>query len=574
MVLNEIFFSNLQNIPSFKFHSTVTVPQLYTNFVNSHPASDFLLVYPGTETNKHTRLVLKHAHIPGNVIPETDTNSKLVQISRNCVRQGASFDLNGSIEFDGELTVDSLNSLNINDQTIENFARKDATSLKFKSTKRLHNVNIHGDLIASAKFNVQNYNGTDFGSFMSRALYINEPFTLEYVLFDDVRIHDLTVHEMQGIRFDQFLSNVYSVLNSSTSVRNIRVSENAFFKHQLHVDVINGVNLNYLFGTLVRKDQGSILKGAKTFKSGLKVKGNIWTSNINKYDLRVWQDGALTSNKEQIISGNWKCNHLKTKYLVAKDLNGINASNILNAKDAVLNIYSDLNVEQLKVISDCKGKLKEHDIGALLHSIYNPTSKTYHSITCDGTLLYPMHFKSKFTDILTDAISNEGDHPINAKVEFINRPYIKQVKSTTELINGINILKIHADALKYHSQDKKQLVYGPKKFIDPIEMKFSVVKYKLDSLYVNDVNVVQLNKTIYRKNQGNYVLEKKTFLKTPIIGELNVKGHVNGIKLANVAFEKDGRALENVYLDQLQVSKSFWPNEYFYKCDLNYDIAR
>lgn len=545
----------LQNIPSFKFHSTVTVPQLYTNFVNSHPASDYLLTHPGSTSNKPTRLVFKQAHIPGNVIPETDTNSKLVQISRECVRRGDSVDVKGSVKFDGELTVDSINSVNINGQVIENFASKDANSYNFKSTKRLHNLSVYGDLYSSDKFNVQNYNGTDFGAFMSRALYTNEPFDLGNALFDEIRIHNLTVHEMQGTRFDQFLSSVYSVLNSSTSVRNIRVSENAFFEHELHVDEINDVNLNQLFESIVRKDRGAVLKGAKTFKSGLKVKGNLWMSKVNGYDLQVWQDAALTSSPEQIISGNWKINHLKTKYLDVKYLNGIIASDILNAKDPVVDIHSDVTIEHLKGISDCKGNLK-HDVGALLHAIYNPTAKTYDTVTCDSALLYPMHFKSKFTDILTDAITVQGDHPINAKVEFINRPLITHAKSTAALINGINILNIHADALKYHSPDKKQLVYGPKKFIDPIEMKFAVVKYKLDSLYVNGVHVVELNNTIYRKNQGNYILEKKIFLKTPIIGELNVKGHVNGVKLANVVFEKDGHSLENVYLNQLQVSFS------------------
>uniref|UniRef100_A0A336LDQ3 CSON009626 protein n=1 Tax=Culicoides sonorensis TaxID=179676 RepID=A0A336LDQ3_CULSO len=48
-------------------------------------------------------------------------------------------------------------------------------------------------------------------------------------------------------------------------------------------------------------------------------------------------------------------------------------------------------------------------------------------------------------------------------------------------------------------------------------------------------------------------MEKKIFHKTPIIGELYVNGFINGVKLENVAFEKDKKLLENVFIHQLQV---------------------
>lgn len=541
-----------QTIPSFKFLSTVTAPQLFTKTINSHPASDYLL--KESSEHKHTKIVFKHVNVPGNVIPESDSNTKLVQIAKECVKRGDSFDFKGTLDFDGELSVDFLSTVNIDGYEVENFALQDATSYHFKTTKHLNYLKIYGDLYSSEKFNVQNYNGTDFVKFMSHAVYIHEPFYLENVAFDELRVNNLTVNEMQGIRFDHFVTSVYSVLNSSTSVRNIRVSENAFFEHELHVEMVNDVNVQKLYETIVRKDRGAVINGVKTFNSGLKVKQNVYAPKINGYELQHWRENALNRNSEQIISGFWTFDRLKTKFLEAKILNEIHTKNLLNAKDAVLDIYSDVTVENLKGISTCKATLK-HDINTLMHAIHNPMTKSFDTVTCESTLLYPMDFKSKFTDILSDAVTMHSDHVINAKVEFINRPYIKDVKSSAQLINGINIYDIYTDALKYHDENKKQIVHAPKKFVDPIEIKFSVVKYKLDSLYVNGVNVVELNNTIYRKNQGNYVSEKKDFVKTPVIGELNViDGNVNGVNLANVAFKKDGKQLSNLYVEHLQVS--------------------
>ncbi|XP_063705250.1 uncharacterized protein LOC134834483 [Culicoides brevitarsis] len=539
-----------QEIPSFKFHSVVSVPQLFTSTVNQHPASDYLMVHPTSESPKRSRLVFKHTHVPGNIVPESDKSSKLVQISRNCVRRGDSLDLQGTLRFDGELTVDSLHTVTVNGQEMANLVPKSALDLHFKGPKRLQMARILGDLVADNHFKVHNYNGTDVEALLSRAVYVNEPFDLDYVEFGDVRVRELDVKEMQGIRFDQFLSNVYSVLNSSTSVRNIRVSENAFFEHELQVDFINGVEVNYLFNNLVKKDGNCVLNGQKTFKNGLRVKNGIWTNKINEYDLQVWQNSALTVNGEQLVTGNWRLDYLRTKYLAVNYLNDVSAMDLLNSELPVLDIYSDLTVESFQALTDCKGNLP-HDVGFLLHSIENPSVKLYNSLTCEKTLLYPMNFKSKFTDILTEAVTVTNDLQIHGKVEFVNRPYLKKAKS--ELINGINILNVHADALKYNSPEPKQLVFGPKKFIDGVYVNFAVVQYKLDSNYVNEVDVVALNNTIYRKNQVNYVTEKKIFLEKPIIGDLNVLGLVNGVHLANVAFEKDGRPLENVYLNQLQV---------------------
>uniref|UniRef100_A0A336LL58 CSON011314 protein n=1 Tax=Culicoides sonorensis TaxID=179676 RepID=A0A336LL58_CULSO len=541
-----------QNIPSFTFHSTVTVPQLYTNIINSHKATDYLLTNHVLENSKHTKIVMKHSKMLGNVIPETDRDSKLAKINRECIRRGDSTDIKGALSFEGELTVDSLSALSVNDQSIENLVKQSSISNMFKGTKRVHNINIYGNLYSSDKFNVQNYNGTDYGYFMSNAVYINEPFHLKNALFDEIRIHNLTVHEMQGITFDIFLSNMYSVLNSSTSIRNIRVNENAFFEHELHVDMINDVDVEKLFKTIVRKDKGAVIHGRKILKNELNIKQNTWMSIVNGYDIHFWKDAALTSHTDQIITSAWTIKKLKTKYFDAKYLNEIDTSDMLYAKDPILNIYSDIFIEHLKVASECKANLKD-DINSFIHAIQNPLTKQFDTVLCESSILHPMHFKSKFTDILTDAVTVYGDKTINAKVEFINRSVIKHAKSTTELINGINIFDIHSDALKYISNSKKQIVYGAKQFIDPIDMKFTVVKYKLDAPYINDINIVELNNTIYRKNQGNYIMEKKIFHKTPIIGELYVNGFVNGVKLEHVAFEKDKKLLENVFIHQLQV---------------------
>lgn len=498
------------------------------------------------------RLVFKHSYISGNVLSESKYPTKVTEIDQLCIRRKQKSTIDGKIYFKDDLSVKSLLASDIKEQLIDDIVLNMVSLNQLIGLKHINHLDVQGPLYLQQNINVQNLNDTNLEYLFSNAISMDQNTELNQLTFNELRITNLNVVKMQGIQFDHFLKNMYAVLNTTASVRNIEVSESAFFEHDLQIKAINGIILDDYFEQIINKHHAVTVYGQVKFAK-LLINQHLWLgSTINKYDLHEWENHGLVSTRDQMILGNWKINDLSLDDLAVSQINGVPMYNVMNAKSSSLKLYSNINGQRIDVLQNCETNL-DNTMKNLDHVLQHPVCHNYDKLTVEGALLYPLNYISKFSDILLKAVTVDDHQEIHTYVEFVNGPYMKNIKSTTELINNINIFSIHADSLKL-SSTKKQIVYAPKRFLNFLDTKFSIVKYKIDTLKVNGIDIIGLNQTIYRKNNlSNYVDDKLIFRHTPIIGELNVAGKINTVEVENVAFEKTENSITALSMDNLQV---------------------
>lgn len=416
----------------------------------------------------------------------------------------------------------------------------------------MNRIEVKGPLIAESQFNVEKYNETNLADFFTAAIHVNHGFDLSHASIESIKVHKLQTQTVQDIDFDRFHSNLYSVLNSTASIRKIRINNHVFFQNKLLVDKINGLDVEFYLSTMVKRDDAKIIGGVKSFSQGLTVIGDVLLPYVNGKSLNYWFNYSLSSTEPQVIEGYWKFDNLKVDYFAVKQIGDVKVDNLVIVDEAD-RIYSDIYVDKLIVSESCTAPLA-YNLQETAEHLRNPYFHDYDTIIVKGSAIYSLNFKSKFTDILNEAVTVHSNQPIYGKVVFVNRPTIDDVRSPESLINGVNILDIYDDALKYEA--KRQVVTAPKRFIEIFETDSMLVDYKLDTPYINNIDIVQLNNSIYRKGSSNYVSGYKTFTGALLVKDLIIKGTINDVNFNDIVFIKDNEKLNKITGDNIHVKNN------------------
>lgn len=485
----------------------------------------------------------------GNVYADSEFETFLTKINKECVRRGMSTVITGTKTFSGLLSVSDFTGEFVDYPAIENFVLNNDAENKFvlDCTKKFESVTVNGNVeFGGENLILTRFNGFNLLNFFQNAVRVNRPTRLERLSFTNVKATNLTVNQINDHSFIDIVSGLESSVGHQGNLNAVHISGNVNVENFL-VEKINEIdNFDNYLGLIVTSHSGGQIGGVKRFLAGLSVV-NLFVRRINSIDIGYWLENALHRHKEQVIDEKWALTTVSVTEMNANVINGLKAKELIDLSviDAI-EIHSDIKMESLEVSRNLNGEMV-CDVKNMAYVFdYGITKSEWNYVYVGGYASWPEADASTINEIVRFAVTG-SDQIITGDVAFTNITFIDEIQSTG-IINNVDVKNIFFDGLV--KSNKFQIIKGSTIFKQPFSVVNLVSEKDLRTPIINDVNVVQLNYSIFRIGEGNVVSGVKTFVKPLKIDRLIVDGSINGVPLNDIVFANLTTVLPPIFFHQ------------------------
>ncbi|CAO1435514.1 unnamed protein product [Diamesa serratosioi] len=551
---------------SFLINNELETNQIFTNFLNSHPARHFLLLNTNA-SQEHVNLLIKNGIIDRNVINQNpNIPSFLSQLNDNAVfRQRGPTQIRSPVEFQTELLIMDLQTDFINEISANNYINMNQQLVQFSGITKSATVHMN-KIFIDQLMNITLYNDNNLNEFFKNAIQTNKPFEINSIGVKTFESSRLKIDQLENQNFDnliELLENEFNLKSKTQNKqRNARISGNAGFFMDVFIATFNGkLNFNEHLNMLVLNNDNFIknisIGGRKSFKNSVHISESLSVSKINQFEIDSLLENALVRNGKHIIYETWNTNKTKVSLLRVQNFNEIKRHQFIDKHKTDPGLQLNLDIEELSTQKITAGSYS-FDVAQLLEGIEYPKRKHWNSINVYDV---EQHFGTVtlLDNLMTFGVQKNGDEQIifgNIIVvsDKVNMDKII-VSGNTLIAKGIpvHLYRLTDDSLKKHSFNAHQKINGIKIFTNPLYGKVLEVA---DGAYyssptINNVNVYEFNETLFRIANSFEVLKtQKMFTHFVYVDELIVEKPINGIPPEFLIF----LSVDDFYLSRLSIA--------------------
>lgn len=539
-----IFF-NQQTLGNVAWTSVISTPQIFAAQINNVPAEKLVLI--NLMPKESVNLVFRSVTVNGNVYTDMEFETTLARVNKECVRRGTSSVITGTKTFSGILTVNSFTGELLDYPTTENFVLNNNEENKFylNCTKKFESITVHGNVeFGGNNLILAHLNGHNLLEFFQNAVRIDQPTRLDSLSFTNIQAKNVTLNGINDHLFNEIVAGLENAVGHQGNLHTVYINGDLTIGNLL-VNTINEINFDNYLGLVVTGVSGGQIGGVKRFLYGLSV-DNLFVHRINSVDIDYWFANALHRTKDQVIGGKWSLTTAGISEMIANTINGLSLKEVIDVTADTVEIRSNLRIQSLDVSLNMNGEMT-CDVRNLAFVLDNGLIKTiWNTIIVNGYVTWPDDEQSPLNEIIKFAVTG-SDQIITGDVVFANITHIDQIQSTG-IINNVNVWSIFNDSLVKNT--KLQIIKGSTILKEQLRVTNLVAEKDLRVPFINEVNVVQLNNSIFRIGDGNAISGTKTFTQPLKIDRLLIDGLLNGLPVSDIVFNNPNITLPPIIYHQ------------------------
>ncbi|XP_017120397.1 uncharacterized protein LOC108141489 [Drosophila elegans] len=547
-----------QNIANLTFgHAKVTTPSLTTSYIKGHPLRDHLL--SGGHKNNHTypnrtlHIIFMNASVQGDIVCR-DYSSRLAEISRDAVRLGQEANITGHKMFKAPLTVQALQTNQVNGMPVSELVLKSNTTQNLNGTKSFARLVVTDELKVHNHLNVSRLNGMPLQQLLGHDLSLQR---LE--LTEMPHLKNLNFRRLNGLPFDELISKISEGNEQPLLLRKqLLIEGNVRFEQPLQVQSINEIQWEDYLSRLVRPDVNTELRGKKTFLADVQINDALHAPHINGIDLSSLLDNTLLRMTPQQISGAYTFGRIMATNVDVSQINGVPKEEFLDTQKD-LELKGDLYLKQLNINGNLKCPLvNEPGLGDLKQRVERVQQLPWRNLIVTGDALWDgeEQTQSQLDYLRQHAVRKEGNQSIAGHV-LLKEPYLKNVQSKQSLPVQLNFTQLAEDALLRRStSNESQVITAPQELLGSVKAQTLHLEKDADFGLVNGIDIGRLNASLYRISSGDAIAADLHFIQAPQIGKLRLTNpEVNGAPIENIYQQGKGQPWPAMKFKQLLVEE-------------------
>ncbi|KAG5681770.1 hypothetical protein PVAND_011178 [Polypedilum vanderplanki] len=540
------------HVPSFKIkNKEVTIFNgLITKHLNRHPIDNFLLLN-NENPQGPINIKFEKAIVEGSVIVhERNFLSMLHRLSQLAIHRDSSHvEISSPVEFRNQLTIKNLQTPLLNNIPVNSLVHKNLNYVSFDGTKNFENLQTVRIYVDQNMF-AENYNNVSLEKLIREAIRIDQPIYIENLRIDSFTANNLIVSQFERHKFDDMIRNIQEELNfgaeSNKGKRSIHIHGDAEFKSNINIDYLNNdrVPFDNFIEILAMKDKpNQEIGGKKFFMKDFIVKDNIQVKIINENSIDHLLKHSLSRGSKQMIqSKKLSVENLKLKALHTNKLNDLAWDNFIDKTKLNLPLSFNLEIDEIEA-DTFYTEYATIDLNEMIRFIKFPKRTNWNHITAKQGSNIIFGDETHLDYLMKYTVKKNADlQTIFGNVAIVNTRdfYMKNVAKHDGLIftrnAPFNITVLNIDSVKNNSHSE---VITGKATISP-DFRFDANNLIIDkrcnfySNYINEINVLSLNRTIHR-NESFFNSEKH--FENLYVNELYIEnGLINGIIPSNIVY--------------------------------------
>ncbi|XP_037724598.1 uncharacterized protein LOC119556437 [Drosophila subpulchrella] len=535
----------------------VNTPSLTTTYIQGHPLRDHLL--SGGQQNNHNypnhtlHIIFLNASVQGDIICK-DYSSRLAAIARDAVRHGQETNITGHKSFQAPLTVQSLQTNQINGLPVTELVLKSNITQNFKGTKSFDRLVVTNDLRVQDHLNVSRLNGLPLQQLLGHDLSLQR---LE--LTETPHLENLNFRRLNGLPFDELLSKISEGNEQPLLLhKQLLIEGNVRFEKDLQLQNINEIQWEDYLSRLIRPDANAELRGKKTFTADVQLNDALHTPHINNVDLSSLLDNTLLRMTPQQISGLYTFDRMMATNVDVTRINGVPKEEFIDTRKD-LEIKGDLYLKQLNISGSLKCPLaNKPDLSNLVKRLERVQQLPWRNLIVTGDALWDGEDPSQSTlnYLRQHVVRKVGNQSITGHV-LLKAPYLKNLQSKQSLPIELNFTYLAEDALLRRSlTNESQVIVAPQELLGLVKAKTIHLEKDAHFGLVNGIDIERLNASLYRLSSGDAIAADLHFLQAPKIGKLQLESpEVNGYPIESIYQQGKGQSWPLVKFKQLVVEQ-------------------
>lgn len=525
-------------------NSNVKASSVVADNLNDHPIKDFVMLDWNLPQGP-VDLIFENALVDGEIrglLGNKPSNVFMLNDTAVPIR-GPPTVIRSALDFQDGVTIRNLGCGFINEIPANDFCHSNTEEFSFTGIEveelQANQIEVLKDL------EIANGNGVNINELPKNAMRIDSPIEIDSLKVDDFTANNLIVESFENYKMNEFLAslnNEFSEGRDSSSSRKIKIKGNCIFTQNAFVRSLNGPenNLNNFLNLLALQNSDEQIGGIKTFSS-LTV-DNLHVNEINKFSMNYLLENSLSKGKKQTFKEQVFVDNMKVEKLYTNFLNEIPFDKLVGSSKSEVHLHSNLRVKKLNVGSIAT-RSSSFNIGELLSLINKPKKLRWPTITVDNEVHMPINFISYLDHLIQYAVLKNIKHPqfINGDIKFTGEQvFVNHLLKDDNIVisydQPVDISNLILDSLKNESSEP-QSIHGIKTFISNVYFNNAKIARIFNSDYINDVNINQLNNSIYRQN--DLITGEKQF-KNLDVDNVFFDGHLRGIRVEDyIAFHKN-----------------------------------
>nr|XP_031839494.1 uncharacterized protein LOC116430024 isoform X1 [Nomia melanderi]XP_031839495.1 uncharacterized protein LOC116430024 isoform X1 [Nomia melanderi]XP_031839496.1 uncharacterized protein LOC116430024 isoform X1 [Nomia melanderi]XP_031839497.1 uncharacterized protein LOC116430024 isoform X1 [Nomia melanderi]XP_031839498.1 uncharacterized protein LOC116430024 isoform X1 [Nomia melanderi] len=256
---------------------------------------------------------------------------------------------------------------------------------------------------------------------------------------------------------------------------------------------------------------------------------------VNGHGVNDLFKGVFSRSKEQIVPGQFSFNRMSAGNAVVRFINDRDSSGLRWIDEPLF--FGDVTFDDLSVNNVATRTVNGREIHELYDNLLNVPAKTIDRLTVHGDIFWNAASSSptSLSSLFKNAVTRTTDQSIHGDVVFEENVSVSTANGEWKDIDRIRA--IVTDAVKDHEGDIE--VTGQKTFKNNLRVNSLSVTGDMAVPMVNDIDVVEFNNTVARRDQDETITGHLTFDAEVAINELLVNDTAHNIPLQGVVRATD-----------------------------------
>ena len=392
--------------------------------------------------------------------------------------------------------------------------------------------NMHFPVIRGRRVNVRDldflfFDGEDSVTFLENAGASRQELRTDFTKTPELHIENLVVERINGLDMEKL-----ATLRDIRDLKDLVIDGDLSVEGDLKVRKIDEQAPEVYLKSIVEED---ILLDTEEDMEELIVQ-NATLRSLNDRNVNNLFEDVFSKSREQSVPGRYSFYRITAGNIVAEHINDQDTSE-LKWIDQPIVFSGNVTFESLLVKDVVTRTLNGHDVNELYGSLTNISLPRIHDLKVDGNVSWIVsssHPRS-LSSLLENAVTRDTDQVIRGDIVFENDVSTSTVTGEWEGIDEIR--DIVSDAVIDDGRDIEAA--GEKIFKENLATGALSVTNNAEIPLINDINILQFNDTVARKDQDERITGHISFLQEVTITELLANDTAHDLPLKGLVLATD-----------------------------------
>ncbi|XP_078047579.1 uncharacterized protein LOC144475494 [Augochlora pura] len=511
------------------FENDVTIDQLVVDRLNGFTEEEFLYTSATVIPERFGHLRFDNVELD-DLFPVKDENNTPFEDALDSLTIRDELQL-GHLR-GSKLLIDRFNGLLVSDILNNQQSVNVSKGMNF-SVIRAKQVNVD-------QLHFRSINGQNSAEFLEHKENDQNEQTLSSLKSPEIHIENLIVERINGIDMKNLRS-----LRNVTDLKDLVIDGDLTVEGNLKIVIIDDQSPDFYLKNMVNED--IVLDLEETIDE--LIVQNATLKSMNSLNVNSFFEGVLSKSKEQILSGRFTFNKMTTSNVVTRFINDLDSSKLLWI-DRPLFFAGNVTFDELLVDNVMTKTLNGQDVYEVYENLLNVPATMINILSVHGNVSWGIASPNadSLTYLFDNAVTKTTDQTIQGDVVFNEAVTMSVAELKRREVDEIrNIL---VDAVKDH-EDVIQIT-GQKIFANSLKINRLSVIGDITIPVINEVDIIEFNNSVVRKDKNEMVTGTLTFLEEASINEVFVNDSVHDVPLHGLVWATD-KLPPNVHFKHLFV---------------------